>query len=127
MNFPAQHSHQRCASENACQHEASFTVLYMNGDRLALCESHTEDVAELVQNVSPIRTERTAAIEAQLSEFAGAPVRVFRHCPAGGVVLAGAFPVLARMRGHRLVDTGTMFFTAEALTAMLDAAARVAA
>jgi hypothetical protein len=114
-------------AENACEHEASFSVLDTNGVRLALCEAHTEDVAELVQNVSPIRTERTVVIEKQLSELAGAPVRVFRHSPAGGVVLAGAFPVLARMRGHRMVDTGTMYFTAEALVAMLDAAARAAA
>jgi hypothetical protein len=114
--------------ENACEHQASFSVVYTNGVRLALCEAHTEDVAEdVAEDVSPIRTERTAAIETQLSALAGAPVRVFRHSPAGGVVLAGAFPVLARMHGHRMVDTGTMYFTAEALEAMLDAAARTAA
>jgi len=113
--------------EHACEHQASFSVLYENGARLALCEAHTEDVAEDVQNVSPIRTERTVAIETQLSELAGARVRVFRHSPSGGVVLTGAFPVLARMCGYRMVDTVTMYFTAEALAAMLSAAARAAA
>ena len=117
------------APDHACEQEASFTVHYSDGVRLALCEEHTEEVAEEVQNVSAIRTEQTARIEEQLSRLAGAKVRVFRHSPSGGIVLTGAVEPLARICNihHGRNDKLPMYFRAVTLESMLAAAERAAA
>lgn len=112
-----------------CEHLARYSVVYPDAARLALCDDHVAEVETVVQSVTPIRSLRTEAIEAQLSELAGAAVRILRHHPSGGLLLTGAVDVLSKACGYRSRhnDLRRMYFTRLTVRSMLAAAAARAA